>query len=142
MISVWLWRDVNFLLIVLWQVATSEIVLAAGWEALFNEQGYAGRTLDVPNFIEVSRKVLNLSKHEITDMELRELHGVMDTDEDSMIDKFEILDFLRTGMGTPVLNFEAFYSSALELSCYWADGKSESAHAGFLGSVFLPYNSQ
>ena len=108
-----------------------------GWHLIFESFGDgAASELSVPSFIKVSREVLNLPAAVLSDPELRELHGVVDTDENVLVDAGELIEFLTMELEEHRLNFEAFYSSIFELATVWAESMTEQGYTLFLEHIF------
>eukprot|EP01043_Picozoa_sp_COSAG02_P053387 COSAG02_NODE_5886_length_3963_cov_3.104555_1_plen_618_part_01 len=115
-----------------------------GWQVIFDryDDDNSGE-LDVQEFTNAVRAECGLDEDAVSDDEIKELFGVIDTDQGGGIDAGELMELLEADLDQAVITFGGFYSSIFELAEIWAYDENEEDPAAiehnfvtFLRAVF------
>eukprot|EP01043_Picozoa_sp_COSAG02_P010326 COSAG02_NODE_361_length_23829_cov_82.704509_4_plen_1094_part_00 len=92
-----------------------------GWQVIFDryDDDNSGE-LDVQEFTNAVRTECELDEEAVSDDEIKELFGVIDTDQGGGIDAGELMELLEADLDQAAITFGGFYSSIFELAEIWA----------------------
>ena len=106
--------------------ASARTTEGMGWQVIFDryDDDNSGE-LDVEEFTNAVRVECGLHEDAVSDKEIEELFGVIDTDQGGGIDSGELMELLEANLDDASITFGAFYSSIFELATLWADDDEE-----------------
>lgn len=108
-----------------------------GWQIIFDKYDDDGSgELDLEEFAHCVRKECGLDKETTTDEDVKELFGIVDTDQSGAIDAEELRTFLTTNLEAASMSFTPFLASIFELTALWVPTESEKQYSRFLDVMF------
>ena len=108
-----------------------------GWQIIFDKYDDDGSgELDLEEFAHCVRKECGLDKETTTDEDVKELFGIVDTDQSGAIDAEELRTFLTTNLEAASMTFTPFLASIFELTALWVPTESEKQYSRFLDVMF------
>ena len=108
------------------RAASEKTTQGMGWQIIFDryDDDNSGE-LDEQEFTNAVRAECGLSEDAVSDDEIKELFGVIDTDQGGGIDSGELMELLEANLDEAAITFGAFYSSIFELATVWAHDEDE-----------------
>ena len=119
------------------KVASSAMIETVGWDFIFAkyDDDRSGE-LELNEFRRAVRQECELTREQVSDRDVKEIFGVIDTDGSGAISAEELRQLLNADLGDSSLTWGTFYSSILELTSVWSRTESPEQFVLFLQSLF------